>query len=294
MIDVDTIYIVIPVYNRRELTRSCLIALERQTLNGFHVVVVDDGCTDGTSEMLDNEFPWVEVLRGDGNLWWTASTNWGVEYAIEHSADYILTLNDDTVPEPDYMEQMVKWASRYPDAILGSCALNIETHAYQDAGSQLDWFRAKYIQLLDLVPESQRTGLHELAFFHGRGCWIPVAVFRMIGLYDHKTFPQLVADEDFTLRAAKRGVKVYVNFDAKILAHEASAIQSRRKYSWENYMEHLFGRRGAGNLRNFFIMAFRHCPAKYRLSYLMLGFCRRVLGLPLKSLFTRTSSTPSD
>ena len=77
------IYVVIPVHNRKDFTRNCLLSLQKQSFQAFEVVIVDDGSTDGTAEMLREEFPELPVLKGDGNLWWTASVNMGIKYALE-------------------------------------------------------------------------------------------------------------------------------------------------------------------------------------------------------------------
>jgi len=62
------IYTVIPYITVREYTRDCLSSLQRQTVAGHGIIVVNDGSTDGTKEMLQKEFPEVIVLQGDGNL----------------------------------------------------------------------------------------------------------------------------------------------------------------------------------------------------------------------------------
>src|SRR5258705_1835881 len=93
----NSIYIIIPVHNRKEFTRNCLYSLERQTRPCHQIIVVDDGSTDGTSEMLAKEFPGVIVLSGDGSLFWTAAINLGVRLALTLGAEYVLTLNNDTV-----------------------------------------------------------------------------------------------------------------------------------------------------------------------------------------------------
>ena len=69
------VYIVIPCFNRKKLTRGCLQALENQTYKDFKVIVVDDGSTDGTANMITREFPETILLFGDGNLFWTGATN---------------------------------------------------------------------------------------------------------------------------------------------------------------------------------------------------------------------------
>jgi len=64
------IYILIPVHNRKEFTRQCLLSLRKQTYKKIKIVVIDDGSLDGTGGMLAREFPAVHVIKGDGNLWW--------------------------------------------------------------------------------------------------------------------------------------------------------------------------------------------------------------------------------
>ena len=106
------LFILIPVHNRKKFTHQCLLSLYKQTNKNFIVIVIDDGSTDGTEKMLTSEFPNVELLKGDGNLWWTKATNLGVKYALSQNAKYILILNDDTELSEDYIEKMLYWSSK--------------------------------------------------------------------------------------------------------------------------------------------------------------------------------------
>src|SRR6187401_1451737 len=118
------ICIVIPVHNRKKFTADCLQSLRIQTTPADYVIIIDDGSTDGTKEMLRDEFPEVIVIQGDGNLFWTAAINLGVRRALSLKADYILTLNNDTVAFPDFVEKMLLQATKNPYALLG--ALDID------------------------------------------------------------------------------------------------------------------------------------------------------------------------
>jgi GT2 family glycosyltransferase len=68
------IFIIIPVHNRKQITLNCLKSLSKNgDLGRYHVVVVDDGSTDGTAEAIQALYPDIVVLHGDGNLWWTGA-----------------------------------------------------------------------------------------------------------------------------------------------------------------------------------------------------------------------------
>ena len=63
------IWVIIPVHNRQATTRVCLQRLQDQgIMERMTVCLVDDGCTDGTRSMVENEFPAVHCLDGNGHL----------------------------------------------------------------------------------------------------------------------------------------------------------------------------------------------------------------------------------
>lgn len=274
------IFIVTPVYNRKEFTRNYLMALSKQTVQDFKVIIVDDGSTDGTAEMIEKEFPHVILIKEEGDLWWAEATNIGVKYALEHHAKYIMTLNDDTIPTSDYIEKMIFWIRHKPDILLGAFALDADTGKAIFGGEILHWNSCSFENILNNVSDHDLNGLHEVNIFPGRGLLIPVEVFHKIGLYDSKNFPQTIADLDFTARAFNAGYKIYCNYDAKIKIYpeESCGVSLRKRKSWKNYYLHLFGRRGAGNLKWFIIFSIKNSPKKYLFQCLSIGISRRIVG----------------
>src|SRR3712207_2476522 len=109
------LYVVIPVYNRWHYTEACLEALREQTFQAFRTVVVDDGSTDGTAGHLERAFPEVTVLKGSGTLYWTAAVNLGIAHALVQGATRVMTLNNDTLPPPDFLAQMHDQSLAHPD-----------------------------------------------------------------------------------------------------------------------------------------------------------------------------------
>ena len=115
-------YVVIPVHNRKALTRGCLQSLQQQSDENFEIVVIDDGSTDGTSEMIRQQFPNVVLLQGDGNLWWVGAINEGIRHVLDICSpdDCILLLNDDLVVPQNYISQLKKLALTFPNTLIGS------------------------------------------------------------------------------------------------------------------------------------------------------------------------------
>jgi len=184
------IYIVIPVFNRWKYTQACIDSLKKQTYKDFKIVVVDDGSTDGTSKSIFDLYPDVHVVKGDGNLWWSGGINEGIKYALTQEADYILSLNNDTLTYPDYLEQLINASEQKPKSLIGSLAVDSETNKKIYAAGFVKWYADKYTDLLNDLNKNEQKGIHEVGFFPGRGLLIPTSVFDKIGLFDKETFPQ--------------------------------------------------------------------------------------------------------
>jgi GT2 family glycosyltransferase len=274
------LYIVIPVFNRKKFTCDCLLSLQYQTRTGHKIVVVDDGSTDGTDVMLAEEFPEVKVIKGNGNLYWTAAVNLGIRYALQQGADYVMTLNNDTITSPDFIEKMLGWSVQKPDALLGALELDAMTEKPYYGGERIDWRWDTTTYLLDILGHDERNGLHEVSVFPGRGLLIPRKVFETIGLFAERLLPHYMADYDFTALAIRKGFKVYCNYDACLYTYpeEGGDMKLRRSKNLVNYLKHLFSIKGGGNLRNFTVFVFRNSPASWIALHLAKGYTRRIFG----------------
>jgi len=274
--------IVIPVYNRRDFTRKCLEFLRNQTVRDFQTIVVDDGSTDGTAEMIQRDFPEVMLAFGDGCLWWTGATNLGTKLALEAGAGYVMTLNDDTVPGPTFVEEMMAASRTNPRALIGAYSVDVSTGRPIFGGSRVSWATASDHDLLT-DPRNPRAGLVEVTHCPGRGLLIPAAAFRQIGLFDAVHLPHYLADFDFTHRARRFGFPIFCNYSAVLgIYPEASGdAANRQRRSLANYRRHLFHTKGGANLRDFCWYALRNCPKWLLPVCLPLGIARRLIGYPL-------------
>lgn len=251
--------VVIPTFNRREQLFQLLLQLKKQKVSGvkFGVVVVVDGSTDGTTEMLQLKFPDVSVVQGDGNWWFTRSMNEGCKYAIEKlNATLILTSNDDLVlPDDYYLEKILK---NYNDCggncVIGSAAYSLtEPRMITFSGivrrSIFTLKNHNYITPYTVIDPESLTGVRPSVTLSTRGMIIESSVLKKINYLDEKTFPQYASDYDVVLRAGKIGVKKYVSYDAYIYENMdlTSDGNPRLSKSLGHYLHNIFFNKYSSN-----------------------------------------------
>jgi len=112
----DTLVSVIIVnWNGAQHLPTCLNALRIQTYPHLEVIVVDNGSTDGSQELLAKVYPWVRLLELGENRGFTGGNNAGIAAA---RGDMLILLNNDTEVAPDWVEQVVGAFARHPEAGL--------------------------------------------------------------------------------------------------------------------------------------------------------------------------------
>jgi GT2 family glycosyltransferase len=219
------IYIIIPVFNRWHYTNACLQSLVKQTYTAYKIIVVDHGSTDNTSQYIKNNYPNVLVLTGNSSMWWAAATNLGVKKALSLStsnSDYILSINNDLIVNPNYLQSLLDGAQAKPHSIIGSVTVDVNNPDQLDyAGTKWNPWTAKY-KLVIPLPQSlssvQQQHLIQSDMLPGRGTLFPISAFIQIGLYDDIHFPHYMADEDFSLRCIKANYTLWVNTQAVVLS----------------------------------------------------------------------------
>ncbi len=222
--------------------------------------------------MIEEEFPDVILLKGDGNLWWTGATNLGVKYALAQTDqdDYILTLNDDTMVRSDYLQSLFDAALNHPNSLIGSISVSNEDESTViDAGVRINWLTAKYTNLAggrrykDILHES--SSIQKVVVLPGRGTLIPIEVFQKIGLYNFKHLPHYGADYEFSRRANMNGYKLLIHYEAVVVSDvKMTGLNNRvNKLGWSDLIRSFFSIRSANYLTQRWRFA-RLCCAGWR------------------------------
>ena len=197
--------VIIPAFNRWEETSACLDRLSRDVYQRKTIILVDDGSTDGTAVRCRERFPWVVIIRGSGDLWWSGAINLGVTKALETGADLVLWLNNDNLVEPETITRLVEVYRQLPLRSV-ICAVNRST-----ATRELEWRGDPPFWHPEAADwQVEKEGKDAVLLRHppgGRGVLVPAICFREVGVVDQKQFPQYWADHDFHYRAMDRGYR---------------------------------------------------------------------------------------
>src|SRR3712207_5668423 len=123
----ETVCAVVVTYNRVDLLRECLEAVTGQTRAPDAVLVVDNASTDGTREMVREEFPAVELLELPANEGSAGGFHEGMKAAVARGVDWLWVMDDDTIPAPDALELLLDAPAHLdglpPPALLASKVL---------------------------------------------------------------------------------------------------------------------------------------------------------------------------
>jgi len=112
--------IIIVNWNGREYLPTCLDSLERQSFRDFETILVDNGSTDGSRELVRESYLWVCLIELPTNTGFSGGNNAGLAVA---SGEYIVVLNNDTEAEPDWLEELVRVADANPRAGQVGCRI---------------------------------------------------------------------------------------------------------------------------------------------------------------------------
>ncbi|BAD77600.1 glycosyltransferase [Geobacillus kaustophilus HTA426] len=110
----NTVCAVVVTYNRKELLRECLGNLKHQTRKINEIIVIDNASTDGTASLVKNEFPDVKLIELRENIGGAGGFYEGIKYAYENNFEWIWVLDDDTIPNLNALECLLKSYDRFP------------------------------------------------------------------------------------------------------------------------------------------------------------------------------------
>ena len=214
-------------------------------------------------------------------MWWTAATNIGVKYSLNENANYVLTLNNDLIVNPDYLQNIFDASVQRTNSIIGSISVdknNQKRIVY--TGTKWNKWTAKYRPSVEMKKFQEYSILNKFItsnLLPGRGTLIPIKAFKDAGLFDEKNFPHYLADEEFSLRCSKLGYELIIPTNTIVYSQvEATGLKNIHNSKNIKYFKDLFTSiRSPLNLKYRWRWAAKCAP--FPPIYFFIDFCRIII-----------------
>jgi GT2 family glycosyltransferase len=209
--------IIIVNYNGRELTRRCLESLRDVSPAVQHEIILVDNCSDdGSSEMIQTNFPDVILVQQKINEGFGRANNAGAAAA---KGEYLFLVNNDTIFKQDILSPLKEFMDIHPSAgIAAPMLLNPDGTfqlSYGKYPSILNELRTKRdTALLKTIPEHREPQKVDWVSF--AAAIIRRSVFTSIHGFDERYF-MYFEDADFCRRAVRAGFVTYYCADYSII-----------------------------------------------------------------------------
>lgn len=253
--------VVVPTFNRRNLLRESLRALQSQQAAEFETIVVDDGSTDGTQEMMTEEFPTVQCLRND-KRGPAAARNRGIQIA---RGEIIAFTDDDCVVPANWLARLESGYMHYPVAAgVGGSLIAPPEMLKSNVFARYEYFVGH--QLLG-AGEQEYLGGYEAPGGGTANMSYRRTVLEDVGGFD-ESFPVAAGeDADLNFRVCARGHRVL---------YMPIWVTHMQEYSWARFKRQCFVR-GVG--RNYFEA--KHGKGRPSRPKVALRMVRRLLNFPV-------------
>ena len=198
--------IVIPVYGQLAHTLACLRALAAHPPRvPIEIIVVDDGSPDATAATLP-QVAGLRYHRRAANGGFIAACNDGAALA---RGECLVFLNNDTVPQPGWLDALLATFEAEPDTGLVGAQLLYPDGRLQEAGGVVfsdgrGWNYGRF----ESTRDPRYSYLRDADYLSGAAIAIPRALFFAVGGFDARYAPAYYEDTDlaFAVRAAGRRV----------------------------------------------------------------------------------------
>lgn len=256
--------IIIPNYNGIQYTEECLKSLEGEPAE---ILVVDNGSTDGSRELVREKFPDVRVITLDKNYGFCSAVNQGIKAS---KRTYVILLNNDTTVETGFVRALEAALDGDKRIFSGAAQMINMQHPelIDDAGDYycaLGWAFAAGKD----KPRARYEKSREIFSACGGACIYRRAVLKKIGMLDENHFAYL-EDVDLGYRAKIHGYRnIYV--PQALVRHAGSASSGSRYNAFKAEL----------TARNSVYLVFKNMPP----GQILLNFPFLLMGFFAKQLF---------
>ena len=231
-------------------------ALLAQAYADYRLLLIDDGCTDGTADMVRGLLParQLTVLRGDGQLWWAGALQWAYQHLCNgplDDCDAVLIINDDVGFDPGFLTAGLTALAESPGACIQAIGVDRVTREV-DRGAVADLVRLRF----------RPAGACETPnCLSTRGLLMGGATFRRSGGFRPRWLPHYLSDYEFSLRLRRQGVQLRADprFQAEV-AFELTGLARPSSSGVRRFVSDALSNRAKFNPKHWSAFVVMACP----------------------------------
>lgn len=197
-----TVFIILVNYNRAPLTMACVDSLKKMGNQNYKVIIVDNCSTDNSFELLTIEYTANEkviVIKNIDNTGFAGGNNYGIEYALNMNAEYLMLLNNDTEVDCDFLDEIL---SNYHGDGIHVPRINY----YDDKNSA--WYAAGEIDYNKCVVRNGKVDFEQKVTFASGCCMLfSCQIIERIGLLKEEYF-MYYEDVAYSLDAIQHNIDI--------------------------------------------------------------------------------------
>lgn len=216
--------VVVLSWNTKELLEQCLKSIPFS----FQIIVVDNGSTDETINFLDSlKWPNLKIIKNTVNLGFAKGNNLGIK---EAEGDLVMLLNSDTIVQKGAMEKLVQFYANQQNKSIAFSPLLLNTDKTPQEQYYMRfpnlwqiffyhhplWQKIILKTVFKHLIVSRLENNREIDQLPGTAMVAPKDVWQKVGLLD-ENYQFLYEDVDWSWRARKKGVKLLLTVEAKII-----------------------------------------------------------------------------
>jgi hypothetical protein len=225
---IPKVAVIIPNWNTQRWLPGCLNGLRAQSYRDFRVLLVDNGSTDQSLELVRAQYPEVEILALPENRGFAPAVNAGIRHSC---SEYVALLNVDTIPHPDWLRWLVEVMDQSLPTV-GSLASKIlsmdDPTIMDDAGNNLSWYGSACKRGRG-EPAKNYDQIEEVFSACGGAALYRRSFLEKVGLFD-ETFVSYLEDVDLGLQGQLVGYRCLYVPGAQVLHQWRGAGIPRPKY----------------------------------------------------------------
>jgi GT2 family glycosyltransferase len=212
------VYAITLSYNRPKETVECIRSLQKMVYPNCEILVVENGSTDDSAEILGKAFPEINLFALKKNVGYSRGFNIGLKWGYMRGAEYFLILNNDTVIDADALSELIRAAES--DKVIGFVSGKVyfynDCSKLQTVGKADDplYLAGKHIGYGE-YDLGQYDEERELNFIDDVFLLVRRSVYEKIGGYDERFFMHW-EETDWCARARRAGFRILYTPKAKI------------------------------------------------------------------------------